>query len=387
LNKNRLLIAIILLFFYGCGGSLSSISNYQGYRIILYNLFSTTYLWSNQIDLESVNLLEFNSPYEMVEELKYKPKDRWSFVVTKSQNSKLFYSNRVFGFGFAYALIDGNITILYTQQNSPAHISGLKRGDIILKIDQQKVTPTNIKSLLDTNKSVEFSIYRDSNIINIEVTPSFYTLVSTQKEIIHSNIGYLRLDSFNPIVVDEIEESFDFFKSSNIEDLVVDLRYNSGGSVVVASLFLDKLVSNLDGEIQFKLKWNQKYKKRDYIYRFESDKNSLNLNRVVFLTTNITASASEVVINALKPYIEVISVGERTYGKPVGMEGVSDKFYIYYLINFKIENSLGFSDYFDGLDVTRGCESIDDLTHKLGDPNEAMLHKALNFLEYGSCKN
>jgi hypothetical protein len=152
----------------------------------------------------------------------------------------------------------------------------------------------------------------------------------------------------------------------------------------MASILLDKLVRNLDGAIQFRLKWNEKYRKRDYIYRFETDNNSLNLNRVIFLTTKITASASESVINALKPYREVITIGDRTYGKPVGMEGSSDRFYVYYLINFKIENSEGFSDYFNGLDVT--CRSEDDLTHELGDIKETMLSDALFFIENGRCK-
>jgi hypothetical protein len=136
--------------------------------------------------------------------------------------------------------------------------------------------------------------------------------------------------------------------------------------------------------VQFRLKWNEKYKKRDYIYRFEHDENSLNLERIIFLTTKITASASEIVINSLKPYIDVITIGDRTYGKPVGMEGVSDRFYVYYLINFKIENSVGFSDYFDGLDVT--CKSLDDLSHTLGDINETMLRDALFFMENGECR-
>ncbi len=97
------------------------------------------------------------------------------------------------------------------------------------------------------------------------------------------------------------------------------------------------------------------------------------MDRVIFLIGRNTASASEAVINGLKPYMDVITIGKRTYGKPVGMEGVSDGIYVYYLVNFKIENSEGLSDYFNGLEVTAGCEISDDLNHQLGDREEGLL--------------
>jgi len=105
------------------------------------------------------------------------------------------------------------------------------------------------------------------------------------------------------------------------------------------------------------------------------------------LTTKNTASASELVINAMKPYLgdNIVMLGDTTEGKPVGMEGKTDGTYIYYLINFVIENYNGFYDYFDGLPVTEGCETPDDINHQLGDPQERMLKKALFYIDNNHC--
>jgi len=379
----RVFIYISILLFIGCGSSSKiTLSNYHGYKLVLQNLFKNIYLWSDRVDF-NIDLSKISSPQEMIDTLKYKPKDRWSFAITKEENSKLFSPNE-FGFGFAYTLIDGNLTVFYIRIDSPADNADLKRGDIILKIDDKTPTPSIISDSFNLDRDVKFTVYRRGDILDIYIKPQEYSFKFTKREIINEDIGYLRLDMFSPNAINEIDEAFYSFKKQNIKNLIIDLRYNSGGSIVMASILLDKLVRNLDGAIQFRLRWNEKYRKRDYIYRFETDNNSLNLEKIIFLTTKITASASEAVINALKPYIEVITIGDKTYGKPVGMEGVSDKFYVYYLINFKIENSEGCSDYFDGLDVT--CKSQDDLTHELGDVNETMLKDALFFIRNGECK-
>jgi len=97
----------------------------------------------------------------------------------------------------------------------------------------------------------------------------------TDIKIIDGHIGYFRLDSFNVDALDEIEECFNLLKSRGVDELIVDLRYNGGGSLVMASILMDKLTTGLDGEVQFKLRWNRRYRARDYTYRFEEDRFSL----------------------------------------------------------------------------------------------------------------
>ena len=106
------------------------------------------------------------------------------------------------------------------------------------------------------------------------------------------------------------------------------------------------------------------------------------------MTTSWSASASEILINALKPYLQdnVVIIGDNTHGKPVGMSGKTDGTYIYYLINFVIKNANGFYDYFNGLEVTKDCKTFDDIQHELGDPQEQMLKTALFYVDNGYCE-
>jgi hypothetical protein len=204
-------------------------------------------------------------------------------------------------------------------------------------------------------------------------------------------VGYLRLDSFlgDDEILAQIESAFNSFKKESIEKLIIDLRYNGGGSVDLASKLLDKLVINKENQTQFTLAWNENYKNQNQIYRFNSSSNALDLKQILFLTTQGSASASELVISAMMPYLpeeNVVIIGDKTHGKPVGMSGQYDGSYYYFLINFVVQNSLGFYDYFNGLPVTSGCYIKDDPFHEMGDPKESMLKSALQYIDTGSCQ-
>jgi C-terminal processing protease CtpA/Prc len=115
----------------------------------------------------------------------------------------------------------------------------------------------------------------------------------------------MRFDSFTATATIEIDRAFDFFKEQNIEKLIIDLRYNGGGSVTTTSILLDKLMRDRDEEIQFTMAWNDKNQHKNEVARFETDENSIELKEIIFLTTAMTASASEIVINTLRPYLAI----------------------------------------------------------------------------------
>ncbi|MCK4441579.1 MAG: PDZ domain-containing protein [Sulfurovaceae bacterium] len=389
--KLKYLISIIAIIFYiGCGGTHHPSSN--DYKTFLYNLFKTQYFWADKVP-NSIDLDKYNSPNEMIDNLRYKPKDRWSMVLTKQQNSN-FLNQKSGGFGFASVDINSTIVVLFVRINSPADKAGLKRGDIIKKIDNENASINKILSYrtkLDTE--IKFDIYRKSTNKNltIYIKVQDYSFRVSDKKILYTsngeNVGYFRLDSFTATATQEIDKAFDYFKSENIDKLVVDLRYNGGGSVITASILLDKLTRDRDNQLQFKMRWNDTYQNKNRVATFETDENSIDLKQIIFLTTQNTASASELVINAMRPYLgnNIVIIGDRTHGKPVGMEGKTDGVYIYYLINFVIENHNGFYDYFNGLPVTSGCKTPDDIAHQLGDPKEEMLKKALFYIDNGHC--
>jgi C-terminal processing protease CtpA/Prc len=361
----------------------------------VYELFTTEYYWATQTE-KNFNYTNFTTPQALIEALKYK-KDRWSFAIEKERfDNTLSQKNR--GFGFACQDIDEGCLVTYVQIDSPVDKIDLRRGDTIVKINNQKATQNYIYQLGQKSKSVtSFTIKRTNTkeICNGAVTPRDYTykviLSKVMKTKNNQSVGYLRLDSFlgDEALLKQIDKAFDRFKKTHIEKLVIDLRYNGGGSVDIASELLDRLSIKHEGEEQFTLAWNSSYQYNDKKYTFDLKKNSLNIEQLLFLTTTNTASASELIISAMKPYLNsenLTVIGSKTHGKPVGMNGRSDGVYYYFLINFVVKNSLGFYDYFTGLPVTKGCQIVDDPYHEMGDPNELMLKSALNYIDKGSCQ-
>ena len=141
---------------------------------------------------------------------------------------------------------------------------------------------------------------------------------------------------------------------------------------------------------QLYLDWNANYQQNNSTYSFEDldmqDGNELNMQRIFFLVTKSSASASEAIISSLIPYLgssNVITIGADTHGKPVGMSGRIYGDNYYFLINFFVRNNANETTSFDGISVT--CLAEDDLTHLMGDANETMLETALDYIQTGAC--
>jgi len=236
-------------------------------------------------------------------------------------------------------------------------------------------------------------VLRDGNEVNVDVTAKEYTFKVTLGNIIDNNgtkVGYLRYDSFTETSVAEFEQEFTKFKAENISELVIDLRYNGGGSVDTTSALIDNISNAYAGKRQMYLDWNANYKSKNTSYSFEDadmqDGNELDMKRVIFLVTKNSASASEALINALVPYLgtaNIVTIGDDTHGKPVGMSGKGYGNNYYFLINFFVNNNTDNSTSFDGIAAT--CTAEDDLTHLMGDTEETMLKTALHYIDTGAC--
>ena len=165
--------------------------------------------------------------------------------------------------------------------------------------------------------------------------------------------------------------------------MILDLRYNPGGFMNIATLLASLITGeNTNGEVFTKLIYNDKKSDESSSAIFEEQSNSLNLNRVIILTTDGTASASEALINGLEPHIEVVTIGETTYGKPVGMKVFQYEDYVFLPITFRIANSNNESDYYDGIQPDALCN--DDFTRAFDNREEAYLKEAIYYLENGS---
>jgi C-terminal peptidase prc len=353
----------------------------------LYNLFLNEYYWNSQVP-QPFDYASYTEPQPMIDDLKYATLDRWSFALTRQQYDNMV-SQSTAGFGFGFL---DNFTVYTVLIGSPAQAAGLLRGDKITSINGQPVTNDLLsQASSNLNQPTTFGLERGGAPLTLAITAQKYNYKVIAYKVVQSNegqrVGYLRFDEFTDNATDELETAFTYFKSQNIDKLVVDLRYNPGGTVNTASIFLDKIGHNFNGQAQFTLAWNaQNSNQNETLYFDSNDPNSLSLNKLLFLTTSNSASASELVINAMEPYLHenVVTVGTKTHGKPVGMAGRTNGSYVYFLINFVVENAVGFSNYFNGLPPDCAVED-NDFAHQLGDPNEALLKKALYYIDNNHC--
>ena len=379
-----LLSLSLLLVSCGGGGGSTNVNADQPFssaeKEFVYDLFNTEYLWFDEV-ASNVDYLAFDTPQALIDGLKVE-KDKWSFSLTEQEYEDMVNQTTA-GFGFGYT--DGFLIYL-VRIDAPAW-EKLYRGDIILKVNGEAASSENIAAASkNLHVSTTFTIDRQGREKNIVLTPREYTFKVTEGNVLPGNIGYLRYDSFTSTSVTEFEREFTKFKAANISDIIIDLRYNGGGSVDVASTLLDNLSNQHPGQRQVYLDWNVNYQSRNSSYYFSDDieANDLNMQRVIFLVTENSASASELVISALKPYLgndKVVTIGTATHGKPVGMDGRTYGSNYYFLINFEVKNNAGYTTGLNGIPAT--CTAVDDFSHQRGDPEETMLKTALDYIAGG----
>jgi len=221
--------------------------------------------------------------------------------------------------------------------NSVADNLGLERGQIFDAVDDVQLTESNLNQLLGQDSyTLNFASYDDNGTEN----PNDDIIISSSEEIsltkevytenpIHiadvipfqgENIGYLVYNGFNSSFNEELNNVFADFAANNINHLVLDLRYNPGGSVDTARLLGSMITGQFNGEIYSKLVYNSSLQEFNTNFEFVDSFNgntinSLNLNKLYVLTTSRSASASELVINSLDEYIDVVQIGDKTTGK------------------------------------------------------------------------
>jgi len=200
---------------------------------------------------------------------------------------------------------------------------------------------------------------------------------------------------------DELGDAFSFLQSQGINDLVVDLRYNPGGSTETQDTLADLIAPQAaNGQRMYAYQFNQQLQQGNFplLKRkpgfqnvvFTEDANSidfekagsLNLTRVFFIVTGSTASASELLINNLRPYMDVKLVGDTTYGKPVGFFPIPVFNYALYPISFRTINSAGQADYYDGFAPDKLAN--DGVNKNWGDITEPSLSAVLNYIATGT---
>lgn len=372
------------------------------------------YLWYEH--LPQINVADYESLGDLITAIKYsegeKVVDRFSYSVKKVDHDN-YYAGKRYGMGTSWKRDDDNrlfVSMVYPE--SPAGTAGLKRGQEILEIngytvaqlDENKlynkehrdddgfIEKTDWDNVYDAEKkgeAVDIKVLENgTEEIDTTVYLDDYTMNSVLKTTVVDNegvkTGYLHLKAFITPSEGELDESFAFFKEEEISELVVDLRYNGGGLVRISQQLINLIAGpTVEGEKIIKIIYNSKHQESNSNYLGKVLDNSLNLKKVAFITTSGTASASEMVINSLAPFVEVSVIGDTTYGKPVGMNALDICDQTIVPITFKNANAVDFGDYYFGIPAT--CQSGDDFKHDFGDVDELSMKEALYYLKNGKC--
>ena len=387
-----------------------------------YNLMKDAYFWSSDMPaLNSLNVAE--EPSSFFEKLIYNRStiDRFSTITanyTSLQNSFNGVS-KIFGIRYTIAYLDASQASLglYLSQvvpGSPAELAGMKRGQIITAIDGQQITESNFSSLF-TGDTHKFTI---SELVNDAITPT--AELTATRRVVEENpvaltkivnlpntgkkLGYVLYSQFIPgseadaqAYDNQLRQAFADFKAAGISELVLDLRSNGGGYISSAETLASLIGKNVNSsKIFYVEQWNSTYTEyytkqyggAYFNHGFRNEPNALGgaLDRVFVLTSNATASASELVINGLKPYMEVITIGEHTYGKnlfgTLMQDNVNNSGYGVYVMLGQTANSLKQSDYGDvnGIDPTYVVEDNVIPYRPYADENETLFSKVLEVI-------
>jgi len=383
------LISIVLFYslsFVGCNRD--DDDQYLEANLALYSFMDYWYLWYEH--MPAVNVEDYPSPIELLEALRYKELDRWSYVTTRQNLEAYYEEGKYVGYGFGSAFdANNNLWITFVFRNSPFTEFGVERGWRITKINSITPTPENVNSLLgpdDVGFKTTFTFAGSNDEVIVRVVEKSViamntVLMDTIYNFNGSKVGYFVLKGFITPTTIELDEVFSDFQLQGVSDLIVDLRYNTGGSLDVSNHLAGQIAGSVaNGEIYATLVHNDKRQDKNYSSYITAKPNSLSLNRVVFVTTGLSASASEALINGLKPHMGVTLVGSTTYGKPVGMYGKTyENFdWAFVPICFRVLNANGEGDFYDGIPVDYTC--ADGVEFPFGDLNEASIFTAINYL-------
>ena len=180
-----------------------------------------------------------------------------------------------------------------------------------------------------------------------------------------------------------------------MRDVIIDMRYNGGGLVATAEILMNLLAGGTPGQVMYKTRLNRNYTASAQTIRFATPAVSQSITplKIAFIATESSASASELVINTLAPYVQVAIVGAKTFGKPVGQTAhdIASCDFRLRLVSFGDENRDGYGDYFTGLPPGDNnytddfCPVVDDLAKPLGDGNENLYVEALGWINQNRC--
>ncbi len=360
-------------------------------------------------DIVTVDPNAYATPEAYFDALLVKSKDRFSFVEPQSVADAFFNAGVDIGFGAVFAFDSSTrLRVGFVDAGSPAAGAGLARGAELLNVggtDVSLLTRTQLNGLLfPRSAGVSLTlVVRDApgaptrtvTLVSADVTGNPVPLAQVLDVAGGAKVGYLLFNDQVATAESLLASAVQTFQSAGVNDLVLDLRYNGGGFLYIASE-LARMIGGSSvppGSTFEKLLFNDKHPEKPnnpaHTIPFYTASTGgtplpvLNLSRVFVLTGPGTCSASEAIINGLAPFVQVIRIGGTTCGKPYGFIQTNNCGLAYFAIQFQGVNAVGFGDYASGFAPT--CSVADDFDHVLGDPVEGRLAAALAYRTSGAC--
>jgi carboxyl-terminal processing protease len=359
---------------------------------------NTYYYWYQHLP-SNVSPADFNSPEAYLEAVRFRPIDNsYSYITTAAANDAFYSDSQFIGFGFGQQTTTTEIRVLQVYDASPALEAGLSRGDRITHVNGQSVEsmvsngtignafgPTEIGVAAEIRFVKPAGEEQSARMVKRLVTIPTVSLTHVV-DVDGRKVGYLFFRNFVRPSAAALNDAFAALKAAGATELVLDLRYNGGGLVDIA-VQLASLIGGARTSGQVMINWVHNDRIGPIANRVtrynETPEQTLNLERLVVITTRSSASASELIINSLRPYMPVAVIGDTTYGKPVGQYSLNFCEKVLVPVAFSLKNVNDEGDFFDGIAPT--CTAADDITHQLGDPAEASYAEALTFLRTGAC--
>ncbi|MFC3581586.1 S41 family peptidase [Sphingomonas hylomeconis] len=342
-------------------------------------------------------------------------KDRYFTYLTSIAEEDAYYaSGATAGIGVRLALDSANrLFVAESFENAPAWLAGVQRGTEIVAIGTSTANLRTVASIITSEGSAGLSnalgpdtpgtarVFQLSGVggdRTVTIAKADYELQPVGPDgarVIEDNgkkIGYIKVRTFISTADPQLRSAFATFRAQGITDIVVDFRYNGGGLLSIAELMGNLLGGNRSTSDVFDyVTFRPEKSSNNTTARFAPQPQSVNATRIAFIGMAGTASASELVIAGMVPYLRANAglIGTNTYGKPVGQiardnAGCDDRLRV---IALSLQNANRQGAYFDGVagTVEASCRAGDDLSRPMGDPAEASTRQALDFLAGRAC--
>jgi C-terminal processing protease CtpA/Prc len=409
MKQVKWILGLVLVSFWACDPKEDPVPNPTAdvVKDAIYKSMEEWYFWNNELPA-APDASSFDSNEAYLDAITFKPLDRFSYLTTQEAfNNSFVGRNAGHGFGFAFDS-EEKLYLSFVFSEAPAGKDGWQRGWEIIGINGKSIPEYKTASggydfKLGTSdpgisNTFTFKLPDGSTTTRTNVKAEYQSNSVLHQEILEvgaKKVGYWVYQSFkataglSPTSSNEVKSSMEFFQAGGINELIIDLRYNGGGSVAVAEQIMNNLIQASNSN---KLMYTNKLNSLKTSLQTTTNFNkigTLDLSRIVFITSRGSASASELVINSLNPYMDLILIGDNTFGKPVGSFPLSrynrtlvENNVELVPITFATANSQGKAEYFDGFpaDFSVG----DSPQFNWGDSRDLRLGAALQYIQNGT---